>query len=539
VLSAPNGLDGFRRLARDYEQSTAAANHGCPAVSLYVYAAAPAATRTALANGWAIDALRDLGPRPDVWLPDSSLEVDDATSDAQRYATVLPVADRWSMASSPVVLAMAATAVPDAMAASRRNLSWAQLLSRLDGLGWGLARPDPAVSVVGQLATAAIYVSVAGGAGRMADPAHARGIEQRIERSLDAGGYPLGDSAALLCRQRRGDTPPTAIVTTEQALVRFNQGYALGGECGVAQPPASREGRLLAFYPPDTLGLDHPFVRLGWGGPADPQTVAATAFGRWLRSGAGKEALLRIALRPPRFDITDPLTEYSGAAAGAAYLRTPPREVRSQALVRYAAARRPGRVLLAVDASGSMGERAAAGTRFQVAARAIQESLRLMSDRDEFGLWVFPANAGGLGTRQLVPIGRGDAKASEVPRREATVAALTRVTPAGGTPLYRTIIDGVRAVGPTGDDQVTALVVVTDGEDTTSGVTPAEVTAAVRDKRVRVSVIAVGEANCSAQALTDVTGGTGGACYETGLDSVDDILVEMFSVLWKGGSESG
>jgi len=144
-----------------------------------------------------------------------------------------------------------------------------------------------------------------------------------------------------------------------------------------------------------------------------------------------------------------------------------------------------------------MGERAATtGTRFEVATRAIQQSLRLMSDRDEFGLWVFPADAEGRGTRQLVPIGRGDATADGLPRREAAVAALGRVTPAGGTPLHRTIVDGVRAVGPTGEDRVTALVVVTDGEDTSSGLTPAQVTAAVRDKQVRVLVIAVGEAHC-------------------------------------------
>ncbi len=227
-----------------------------------------------------------------MWLPDSSLEVDDVASDAKRYANVLPVADSWPMASSPVVLGMPATAVPEAMATGRRNLSWTQVLSRVDELGWGLVRPDPTVSVVGQLATTAMYVSAAGGPGRMPDPVRARGIEQRIERSLDKGSYPLGDSAALLCRQRRGDAPPTAIVTTEQALVRFNQGYPLGGECGIGQPPPSPEARLLAFYPPDTLGLDHPFIRFGWGDPADPQTAAATAFGRWLRSGQGKEALL-------------------------------------------------------------------------------------------------------------------------------------------------------------------------------------------------------------------------------------------------------
>src|SRR6266536_183581 len=542
VLTAPDGVDGFRKLARDYEQSTAAANHDCPGVSVYVYAAAPGAARTALATGWPIDALRDLGPRPDVWLPDSSLEVDDVASDAKRYANVLPVADSWPMASSPVVLGMPATAVPEAMATGRRNLSWTQVLSRVDELGWGLGRPDPTVSVVGQLATTAMYVSAAGGPGRMPDPVRARGIEQRIERSLDKGSYPLGDSAALLCRQRRGDAPPTAIVTTEQALVRFNQGYPLGGECGIGQPPPSPEARLLAFYPPDTLGLDHPFIRFGWGDPADPQTAAATAFGRWLRSGQGKEALLRIALRPTGpFEITDPLTENNGAAPGAAFVRTPPpRELRSQTSVRYDAARRPGRVLLAVDASGSLGERAATtGTRFEVATRAIQQSLRLMSDRDEFGLWVFPADAEGRGTRQLVPIGRGDATADGLPRREAAVAALGRVTPAGGTPLHRTIVDGVRAVGPTGEDRVTALVVVTDGEDTSSGLTPAQVTAAVRDKQVRVLVIAVGEAHCSAQALTDVTAGTGGACYEPGLDSVDDVLVELFCALWKGGGASG
>ena len=77
ILTTPEGADPTRQLADAYEQLTASRDDGCRTVSVYVYSAGTAATRVALVGGWSTDALRDLGPRPDVWLPDSTLQLNE------------------------------------------------------------------------------------------------------------------------------------------------------------------------------------------------------------------------------------------------------------------------------------------------------------------------------------------------------------------------------------------------------------------------------------------------------------------------------
>jgi Mg-chelatase subunit ChlD len=146
-----------------------------------------------------------------------------------------------------------------------------------------------------------------------------------------------------------------------------------------------------------------------------------------------------------------------------------------------------------------------------------------MTDRDQFGLRVFPG-------RELVPLGGS---------RAAAGPALSGVRPGGGTPLYSTIVTGVNEVASgVSSGSVLSLVVLTDGNDTTA-VRPSDVDLQVRGKGVRVFVIAIGEASCGALALRDITGHTGGGCYDAGLDSLDDVLVDLFGRLWGGDAGAG
>ncbi|UWP79451.1 substrate-binding and VWA domain-containing protein [Dactylosporangium fulvum] len=533
VLTSTEQLTAVRQLADAYEAATARRYHGCPSADLYVYGARPADVHEAVASGWTNDALRRIGPRPDVWLPDSSLDLTLTQDAAVRFAVTVPVAERRTIGHSPVVLGVPAANVPEELAARRRELTWQQLWREATQRGWDVVRPDPSVSTPGVLATAALYT------GLSADAAGARAVEQRIERSLDTGGFPLGTSAQLLCHKLTADPRRAAVIADEQAVVRFNQG--LGG-CGLGPQAPAPEQALVAFYPKDTVSEDRLFLRLGWDGTGTATTAAAKDFGAWLGGAEGKRTMLRSALRPPPlFDVTDPLTEQFGAQPGVAFDRRPPaRETIDGSLRRYAQARRPGRILLALDASGSMQTAVdrAGTTRFQLASRGVARALELMSGRDEFGLRIFPADGGGGGARQLVPLGRADAPVGGVPRRQAAVDALAAVRPVGGTPLYPTIADGVRDVTANPDERIASLVVLTDGNDT-SGREPSEVDALIRGKGARVFVVAIGEASCGALALQQLTTHTGGACYDAGPDSVDDVLVDLFGLLWGGDAGDG
>jgi hypothetical protein len=435
-----------------------------------------------------------------------------------------------------VVLAVAPGSVTDADKKLRRDAPWSRLLGLVDDRKWDIVRPDPEVSVTGEVATADIYASVAGAPERVVSPAAARSVEQRFAASLDRGKgrYPFDRSGVQLCRHGElGSPPDVALIMTEQAMVRFNRTAASAGQCGAGSGPHS----LMAFYPADTSILDHPFVRLNWSDLAGRQTDAAAGFGRWLTGPDGKQALLDAGLRPPEVSLGDPLTEQFGVLPTVRVRHMPGVDTLAGARTTYAGARRYGRVLLALDASGSMDRPAAPGgiTRFTVAAEGVRVAARLVGERDEFGLWVFPP-AGKRG--ELVTIGRPVGRSTPAERARAAVDALRPVHPAGLTPLYRTIVDGVAALGGGDRTRVAALVVLTDGDDeNASGLTPTQLVAGVADKNVRVFVIAVGEARCAAQALREVTGTTGGRCYDARFDTIGARFAELFGVLWGGGDE--
>jgi hypothetical protein len=542
VLTTTEGLDTARRLADVYTASTTRGHQGCPTVTMYVYAQPDGEARAALQSGWQANALGTLGPRPDIWLPGSTRYP--LTDPAQTSNGQLRAVWSTSVANTPLVVAVPSGVVPADLRARRAELTWSETLAAVGGLGWGVARPEPARSVTGELATVAMYASGGGAPERLAEPAvrpnlvdlpRAREIEGQVARGLDQGGYPLGDAAELLCQQRQH--PPEgggALVVTEQQMIQFNAGAALGGACP-ATGPATPERALYALYPVDTLSLDNPLVELEWADRSPDQGDGVAAFHRWLVTEPGKRVLNEAGLRPPNWPASDPLSDRFGAQQGVSYLRVQPSDrVLAEARSTRQAAQRPGRVLLLLDASGSMAESAdpAGRSRFELAVRAVDNIAGRMSGRDEFGLWSFQGPV--AAPRSLVPIGREGSAPGGMPHGAAVTAALARVHPGGNTPLYRAILDGVRAVGPADASRVSALVVLTDGADEGSGVSPAQVLAAARAGGVRIFVVAVGEARCAAQVIRQVTGATAGACYDTDFTSLDTRLTELFDTLWGG-----
>jgi uncharacterized protein with von Willebrand factor type A (vWA) domain len=189
----------------------------------------------------------------------------------------------------------------------------------------------------------------------------------------------------------------------------------------------------------------------------------------------------------------------------------------------YEQARTRARVLLAVDRSGSMSAPVGDGTRFAVASRAVQDSLNLMGPQDQFGLWVFGDDA--KTPRELTSIGAGTQE-----RRIAATAGLTKVAPAGQTPLYQTIIDALGQV-PGDDHQVGAVIVFTDGEDTGS-LSPASVQKKVKEahgRRTTLFLVAAGEARCDAPPLSAIAPKR---CFQTDFGNVRNVLSDLAGQLW-------
>ncbi|GHH59359.1 vWA domain-containing protein [Lentzea cavernae] len=487
VLTSQDAAPAIGEVARKFELHTAARNHGCRSARLYVFSAPGDRGAIALRSSWSSQELREVGPHPDVWLPDSTAETNEVVRRTSGIGSAVRVVPGPSVAFSPVVLGVPPQVAEDVVSSGSEK--WGELLTKVGGAGIAIGRPNPLLTAGGRLATAALYESL--------DPAV---VERRVEEAD---------------RPR----PGTAMITTEQVLLRHNK-------TGCARKPC-----LTALYPSDTYRADYPLNLVEWD-VADVSNHAAReparAFQAWLGTQEGMTALNAAGLRPAAQAAGAEFREEFGVRAGLALDRAeaaPDEQAQAEFQKKYEQAKRNGRVWLTLDASGSMAEPAPSGeTRFAVAVNGVGKALTQMGPKDTYGLSVFSDDA----VRPIVPLGRRD--------KEAAAVALSTVAPSGGTPLHQAIIDSLDRVGTDDADHVSAVIALTDGEDTTSVQTRQDVVDAVRSKGIRVFVIAVGGASCSTHALTTITDAAGGECRDSTTDTLGDDLAELFRRVWGGSA---
>lgn len=485
VLTSQDALPAFQEVARGFELHTAARHHGCRTARIYVFSAPGNSGALALRSSWSSQDLREVGPHPDVWLPDSTIESTEVVRRVGGIGSAVRIIPGKSIAWSPVVLAVPASTAKDVVSGTEEK--WGALLTKVGKSGLEISRPNPLTTADGRLATEALYESL--------EPAV-------VERSVE-------EKARL--------EPAAATITTEQVLLRYNK------------TSCARKPCLTALYPSDTYRADYPLNLVEWVAPDVSNHAArepARAFQAWLATQEGMTALNAAGLRPAGQAAGAEFSEEHGVRAGLALDReqAAPDESAGPAFQRkYEQAKRDGRIWLTLDASGSMEEPIATGeTKFAVAVDGVRKALTQMGTRDTYGLSVFNNSE----VRPLVPLGRRD--------REAATNALSAVVPAGGTPLHQAILDSADRIGANDADHVSAVIALTDGEDTTSPQTRADVVEALRHKGVRVFVIAIGGASCAAHALTTITDVSGGECRDSTMDTLGDDLAALFRKLWGG-----
>jgi hypothetical protein len=470
-----------------------------------------------------------LGPQPDAWLPESTVDVRVLQELAGRSRLPDPVRASRSIGSSALVLASRAPI--DGLPTS--GATWPQAVAAVIGSGAGLLAPDPQASTAGLFAMSTYLHGDSGLVGLN----EARQRQQTIDRS---GAVPRDDDVATVCRFAGATGPGNrAVITSRQTWQRYVDGQRLGEACPAG---TGRGGQFVTVA--DSPVLDHPLVDLDWA--SDTRRAALGAFLIWLDSGAGDEAREAIRLDLPRSECTVLLKpdEPDRQGQDSKRPRQSPLTVADpcvpggleDALGRYREAQRPGAVLLAVDASGSMAAAVGRGgpTRLAVAIQAVDRALDQIGPRDAVGVWTFA----GQGHTGQVSIASGDA-----PQRSLVGLKLKQVRPEGTTPLYDTVFAGLAEVGPYGAGDAVepfrALMVLTDGEDS-GRMSMAEAAARVRQLTAgsaapRLFIVATGAASCAGpnglHVLTDAGRGT---CYDTGLSQVGQTMAQVFESLWKG-----
>jgi hypothetical protein len=531
ILTSSEGLQTAHELARAYSEFTARDNDGCPEVFAYAYAATTKVVSSPLARGWVDTKTEhpyvDVGPRPDIWLPDSTLDVHDvydtvirSLGDAVAPMNLLPkpLARITSIASSPIVLARVGSS-PESRQSG--NVTFPGMVSSLLGVpGATLAAADPESSAAGLLAASGYLHD---GNDQLVDPVVARQRQQLVFRSTRSAS----DEASLLCDTvRQGADAPRAVLTSLRTWRRLMDGKPMGEAGCPASAGTVPDTAAEPIAAEDAPALDLPLVQFTWTSENPRQQQAADGFRAWLLSKDGRARLDEAGLDPP-----------INGCGGLIHNPCLPDDL-AATLKRYQQAKAPGRVLLAVDTSGSMAERTASGaTRSAVAVQGVTAALGQLGEHDEFRLWTFPGR--GHDFTELSDLAAGSAQ-----RRSSIVGPLRAVRPSGATPLYATIFAGMQKVSTGDDAQIEAMVVLTDGDDTTSELSPQQ--AADKIKKLttrsgpRLYLIATGEARCEdtpgriGTGLHMLTDAGQGGCLQVDTGKVEATMNQIFESLWSG-----
>jgi Ca-activated chloride channel family protein len=185
-----------------------------------------------------------------------------------------------------------------------------------------------------------------------------------------------------------------------------------------------------------------------------------------------------------------------------------------------------GRLVLLLDASGSMKEPSAGATsKIDAAKAALTDVVKRLPDDAQVGVRVFGAtveNRGDKGacsdTQNVVPVGPLD--------RDGIVAAVRDYEPYGETPIGNALKGAAKDLGPTGKR---TIVLLSDGEPTCDP-DPCKVAKDLRGSGIDLTVNVVGlnvsgRARSALQCIADAGGGT-----YYGVDQPDELASSLVSV---------
>jgi Ca-activated chloride channel homolog len=444
-----------------------------------------------LADGWD-ESLE--GPRPVIWSPASAAwgQVLDQRL-AQAGQPPLAPDEYTPFMLSPLVIAMPRP-MAEALGWPDTPIGWGTLLELAqDPEGWSayghpewgpfrLGKTHPGFSTSGLSALIAQYYALVGKTQDLTSEDIAREQVLTDAATIESSVVHYGDTTlTFLNNWYRNDargtalTYASAVAIEEVSLVNYNR----GNPDGVLEPGEELvppRVPLVAIYPEEgTLFSDNPFFVLAdaeW--VSDDEAAAAELFTQFVQRPENQQRVLEFGFRPGNIEvpIAEPLTAANGVdpEQPTTTLRLPDPGVLVGLIEQWEQTRKPARVLLLLDVSGSMAEFAAEGsseTRLDLAKRAIATALDQFIDADVVGLRIFstdlgtdPATGEPLDYVDLVEL----APMSE--NRERIRAAVSGLLPIAGTPLYTATRDSFTDMADSFDpERINAVVLLSDGEN--------------------------------------------------------------------------
>ncbi|VEG55446.1 von Willebrand factor, type A [Mycolicibacterium aurum] len=493
VLADPAITDSIAALAERYNDTAAPVGDRCVNVGVK-----PADSDQVL-NGFREQWPADLGARPALWIPASSMS--EARLESASGAQI--VSDSRSLATSPVVLAVA----PELKEALGEQ-NWGTLprlqtdprsLDTLGLPGWGglrLALPLGDDSDASFLAAEA----VADAAAPAGQPATA-GLGAVNTLMAGAPELPDTDAGTALDALAGADDPARApvhaVATTEQRVFQRS-----------STPDA--QGSLASWLPPGPTAMaDFPTVLLSGDWLTQEQVTAASEFARFMRKPEQLGELAKAGFRvegvaPPASDAVDFAPLSAPLSVGDNALRT------TIADTLTTPAQSPT-VTIMLDQSMSADEGGA--TRLANVADALTARVQALPPDSGVGLWTFD----GVQGRSVVSVGPLSEPLNGAPRSDALTAALNAQSPSGGGAVSFTTLRlaYTDASAKFREGQKNSILVITTGPHTDRSLSASGLQDYVRgafnaDRPVAVNVIDFGDDSDRAtwEAVAEITGGS-------------------------------
>ena len=474
----PDDLPLVAALVAEYDAAGSKVGGQCVDVRILPKSAGDAAD--ALARGWN-DKLD--GQPPQLWLPGATSWLSLVRArETNRAASVLPDSSP-SFAQSPFVVAMPRP-MAEAIGWPATPLGFTDLVSiGVDPKGWGkagidhpewgtlrLGKTNPLVSTTGLHALIAAYFAatkISTGdltQANLTDPkvvAFVKGVE------LATVHYGVSTSTFLANLQRADDSGASlsyvsAIALEERQVLAYNSGNPTGDPALAGKHPAPKVP-LVAIYPREgTLVSDNPFVVLNGARVTPAQKDAAADLLRFLLAPAQQRQVQEAGYRDAQGRAGASINPANGLLPDEPklVLKPPPSSVLDKLQTSWWQVRKPARVLVIVDVSGSMDDTVpgTGASKLGLAQAALLAALDQIGENDQVGLWSFSDQH-----QELVPIGRVGSQ------RDKLKSAVSGLSAGGGTLLYDSVAAGLGHMttlfSPT---FITAIVVLTDGADTNS-----------------------------------------------------------------------
>ncbi|GGU62462.1 hypothetical protein GCM10010211_29390 [Streptomyces albospinus] len=462
---------------------------------------------------------RPANPEVQVWIPDSSLWVDQVADEGGSSLTTA-----GHVASSPIVLG----AVPSAAKAlgwPEKTYTWSALTqAATSGSTLRLGVADPTRSATGLLALARLDA---------ANHKEAKGGDE-------AAGRTAATAKLLYARLADGDgqvlaTLPRNGSGTEQSNPRRNQALLLSEQAAYAHNTAAAGGPSLdLLYPEDGAAqLDYPYTLVNGEDLTTDQARAANRFMTLLDDSDGQRTLRGHGFRAGYGSADPKLVGTAGGRTPQPYTAAPadPPSVKElKALLgMWTTTVQSTRITTVVDVSASTAHPVpgqGGRSRLDLAKDSLLQALDTFSPEDEVGLWKFATYLDGAKDYvERSPTGRlGDRGGNGTTHREELATAFRSLAPVprGATGLYDTTLAAYRQARATyASGKLNALVVVTDAaHDDLRGISQDTLIADLEqlsdtERPVPLIAVAIGP-NADKATLDRIVSPTGGSAHLVG-----------------------